>query len=200
MKSIYVLFFTLTFAIQISWSQELKISVGYGYATIESTTSKQNSVNKNILVGAEFKLTSHLIFTAGILYNLISTNQNSSLTSSKFDSHYFFLVPISAKLFTPISNKTNIFIEIGGYPGYNYLRKSEIFINANKSVEKTKDLGYCFGGHLNLGVKNTLSSKYSFDISIGNQTDFFFSNHRKSDKLDANRITLNFSLYRSISK
>lgn len=179
-----------------SWSQELKVSSGYGYATVETKVSKGITTNKNLMVGGEFDIRPNLKFTTGIIHNLLTGNRNDAASSSTFKSDYFIIVPISIKLYVPLTTKSKAFAEFGFYPSYYFLEKSEYFVNGNKHIIKESNIGYNFGAHANIGVKTDINAKWAYDISIGGQEDVLFSYNKEAKKIDANRWALNFSLYK----
>lgn len=192
--------FLLTFIIGISWSQDLKLNIGYGFATTENNFSKYNSVVSNRSLGLEFNLKKNIALSTGINFITQTGNSIKSVNFVEFKSDNFLSIPFAIKLYTPIIKEIKAFAEIGGYGSYHYLNKNEVFQNGNKSIIKSKNLGYSFGAHVSFGVRNTINSAWSYELFVNGQEDLFFSYKSSNNKVENNRVSFNFSLYRKLKK
>lgn len=197
-KTIIIL--VLMFLVRTSWSQELKLNIGYGFATTESSSFKYNAVLNNKAIGVDFTLRKNIAFSTGLIHNTITGNSIKSNNIAIFRNDYFLLLPVTIKFYTPIVKDLKAFAEIGGYSAYHYLNRNEVFQNNTKSIIKTRNLGFTFGAHVNFGIKNKINSAWSYELFVNGQEDLFFSYNTSNNKVENDRFSLNLALYRKLKK
>lgn len=175
--------------------QDINIGLGYGYAISESPSGKNICANENITIGTEIPLRKNLAFSFCTFLNRLSCNNSDiNLIGNVFQSNRFLIISLGVKVYVPVTQKSRAFFELGIYPGWNFYRKEEIYINTLKTTNRRSNLGFIFGGNTCFGVTTQINRLWSFDVGLSGQQDLGNSFKNSVNNIKANRVALYFGL------
>lgn len=201
MKTLIILLISFLTILNCVDGQQIKYGMGAGFADVETYNQKNIFVNLATTLGAEFEIRKNWKFMANIEYNILLGNEIDLTTSSNsYKTIRSILLPIAVRPYAPISKTCTAYFELGVYPGWNFSRMDEVYINTVKTHLKKTNLGYFVGRHAGFGIKKQFGAKWYFDIGITDQRDFWCSFKNAPDKIKTNRSALNVSLGKIFAK
>lgn len=193
----FVTALSLFFVKQLS-SQELKLSVDYGYAVATMPDSKAIMLQTGARGGMEWSINNKLYFSVFGGGSLLRYSYTSDTGEAVFNRKYFVVLPVSLKKYYPLAKRSSGFVEVGISPVYYFLDRKEINDGGIIRVEKDKDLGWNGTGLLCIGFRTLITPVLSFDIGLLGQKDIIQSYKRAQDRIRTDRTSLTIGFYRKL--
>jgi hypothetical protein len=188
---------SLFFAKQLS-SQELKLSVDYGYATGTLADRKALLLETGMRGGLEWRIKSNFYFSVLAGGSLLRYSYTSNSGEAVFNRKYFISLPVLVKKYYPLSKRSSGFVEAGVCPAYYFLDSKEINDGATIRVEKKRHLGWEGAGLFCIGFRTMITPVLSFDIGLLGQKDFICTYNTPEGRIRTDRTSLAIGFYRKL--
>jgi len=178
-------------------SQELRVSMDYGYAIAEMKDLKKIMLQTGIKAGVEFRLEKNYVLVISTGGSLL---QHSYSGGSIFNRKYFLTIPVSIKRYYPFSKRSAGFVDAGIYAANGFLDKKEIRSMGSTLIDKHRDLGWNGGLVLCFGFKTMITPSVSVDIGLQGQKDLISSYKLEENKIKTERTSLVISFYKNLGR
>ena len=188
----------LFFLVKETASQELRVSMDYGYAIAEMKQTKKFMLQTGVKGVAEFNISYSLSITVGVGGSLLQHSYTNTSGESVFNKKYFLVLPVSLKKYYPFSKRSAGFIDACIYAANLMLDKNEIRYLAGTRSSREKNTGWNAGGVMNIGFKTMITSTLSFDIGLASKRDFLHSYKQDQDWILTKGTALVISFYRKL--
>ncbi|MEO6612302.1 MAG: hypothetical protein ABIT05_06175 [Chitinophagaceae bacterium] len=185
------------FAKQVS-SQELRLSVDYGYAVATMRDSKAIMLQTGVRGGMEWTIKKKFYLSVFAGGSLLRYNYTSTTGEAIFNRKYFVMLPVSLKKYYPLAKRSSGFVEVGISPVHFFLNHKEINNGGSNRVEKENNLGWNGAGLLCIGFRTMITPVLAFDIGLLGQKDFIQSYKRAQDRIRTDRTSLAIGFYRKL--
>lgn len=146
----------------------------FGFGTLKADNLFK--VNANIqsgFIGKEFILGKKYSLVTGLDFYDVNADFTDASNQQLFIKNRYLSIPVSIRLFTPISEKVNFYVDLGFYGSHIF--RSEID-NESAGIEITdKGAGFAFGLLANFGARFEINKQNAIYAGFGSRNDLFDS-------------------------